>query len=61
MAHTYEWRGGFDNATVNALHAEAFNHRLRPEDDWKGQVQKHSLGWVCARDGDELVGFVNVA
>ena len=30
------------------------------EDDWKGQVQRHSLGWVCARDGDQLVGFVNV-
>ena len=26
-----------------------------------GQEQlDHSLGWVCARDGDELVGFVNV-
>ena len=26
-----------------------------------GQVERHSLGWVCARDGAELVGFVNVA
>ncbi len=59
MAFTYEWRGEFNNAVVNALHAEAFNHRLL-DDDWWGQVQKHSLGWVCARDGDELVGFVNV-
>jgi hypothetical protein len=31
------------------------------EDDWSAQVERHSLGWVCARDGDELVGFVNVA
>ena len=30
------------------------------DDDWKGQVERYSLGWVCARDGDELVGFVNV-
>jgi GNAT superfamily N-acetyltransferase len=59
MAFTFEWRGEFDNAAVNALHAEAFNHRLL-DDDWRGQVQKHSLGWVCARDGNELVGFVNV-
>jgi GNAT superfamily N-acetyltransferase len=59
MAFTYGWRGDFDNAAVNALHAEAFNHRLL-EDDWWGQVQEHSLGWVCARDGAELVGFVNV-
>jgi len=56
---TYEWRGDFDNLEVNALHAVAFSHRVL-EDDWKGQVQRHSLGWVCARDGDQLVGFVNV-
>ena len=60
MAIRYEWRGDFDSAEVNALHAEAFGHRLL-EDDWRGQVRKHSLGWVCARDGEELVGFVNVA
>lgn len=56
---TYEWRGDFDNTEVNGLHAEAFGHRVL-EDDWKGQVHAHSLGWVCARAGDELVGFVNV-
>ena len=28
--------------------------------DWRGQVERHSLGWVCARDGDDLIGFVNV-
>jgi GNAT superfamily N-acetyltransferase len=30
-------------------------------DDWQAQVRRHSLGWVCARDADRLVGFVNVA
>ena len=60
VALTYHWRGDFENPEVNALHAEAFNHPV-PRDDWKLQVTKHSLGWVCARDGDELVGFVNVA
>jgi hypothetical protein len=45
---------------VNELHAEAFGHRVL-EDDWQAQVQHHSLGWVCARDGAQLVGFVNVA
>jgi hypothetical protein len=59
MAITYAWRGDFENAEVNALQAEAFDHR-RLEDDWRGQVERHSLGRVCARDGDELVGFVNV-
>ena len=60
MTLTYEWRGDFDNAAVNALHAEGFGHPLL-EDDWKSQVEQHSLGWVSAKDGDELVGFVNVA
>jgi GNAT superfamily N-acetyltransferase len=60
MAITYEWRGRFDNAELNALHAEGFAHRVLA-DDWWAQVQRHSLGWVCARDAEELVGFVNVA
>ncbi|MEV0438702.1 GNAT family N-acetyltransferase [Streptomyces spectabilis] len=60
MTITYEWRGDFDNAAVNALHAEGFGHRVL-DIDWLGQVGRHSLGWVCARDGDALVGFVNVA
>lgn len=57
---TYEWRGAFGNAEVNALHADGFGHRLL-DDDWLAQVSRHSLGWVCARDGRELIGFVNVA
>jgi ribosomal protein S18 acetylase RimI-like enzyme len=57
---TYEWRGAFTNDEVNALHAEAFEHRVLDE-DWVRQVGRHSLGWVCARDADGLVGFVNVA
>jgi GNAT superfamily N-acetyltransferase len=24
-------------------------------------LERHSAGWVCAYDGDQLVGFVNVA
>ncbi|NUS55931.1 MAG: GNAT family N-acetyltransferase [Streptomycetaceae bacterium] len=60
MTITYDWRGDFENIAVNALHAEGFDHR--PLDiDWLGQVHSHSLGWVCARQGGELVGFVNVA
>lgn len=56
---TFHWRGDFESPEVNALHAEAFDHAVL-EDDWKGQVHEHSLGWVCARDDDELIGFVNV-
>ncbi|WP_019055244.1 GNAT family N-acetyltransferase [Streptomyces prunicolor] len=60
MTITYEWRGDFDNAVVNALHAEAFGHAQLPI-DWQTQVHRHSLGWVCAREDGRLVGFVNVA
>lgn len=60
MPVEYTWRGSFDNAEVQALHAEGFGHAPL-EDDWQGQIERWSLGWVCARDGDELVGFVNVA
>jgi GNAT superfamily N-acetyltransferase len=56
----YAWRGEFDNAELNALHAEGFEGPMR-DDDWVGQVERHSLGWVTARSADELVGFVNVA
>jgi GNAT superfamily N-acetyltransferase len=63
MPVTYEWRGNFDNAEVNSLHAEAFEHEVLSADewDWETQVRRFSLGWVCARDGQSLVGFVNVA
>ncbi|GAA3903264.1 hypothetical protein GCM10023084_64700 [Streptomyces lacrimifluminis] len=27
---------------------------------WRTRLRRHSLGWVCARDGGSLVGFVNV-
>ncbi|WP_172383319.1 GNAT family N-acetyltransferase [Streptomyces sp. MNP-20] len=60
MTITYAWRGDFDNAAVNALHAEGFGHPVL-DIDWLGQVRRHSLGWVCARDGGDLAGFVNVA
>ena len=58
--YRFEWRGDFENASLSALHAEAFDHKLL-DDDWEDQVRKHSLGWVCAHDEEgELVGFVNV-
>ena len=63
MTISYGWRSDFENLEVNALHAEAFSHPAFRDDDWdwKSQLNQHSLGWVCARDGADLVGFVNVA
>jgi GNAT superfamily N-acetyltransferase len=62
MAITYRWRGNFDNGELNELHAEAFKTRVFDETEWNWTelVDKHSLGWVVARDDAELVGFVNV-
>ena len=62
MTVTYEWRGAFENAEMNALHAEAFATRLfeAAEWNWVEQVARHSLGWVVARDVGDLVGFANV-
>ncbi|HEX5116666.1 MAG TPA: GNAT family N-acetyltransferase [Pseudonocardiaceae bacterium] len=60
MPVTYAWRGGFTDAALNALHAEGFGHDYL-DIDWSATLHRHSLGWVCATDGDDLVGFVNVA
>jgi GNAT superfamily N-acetyltransferase len=60
MTITYEWRGAFNSTEVGALHAEGFGHSATA-DDWWTRVNRHSLGWVCARLGGDLVGFVNVA
>ncbi len=61
-AFAVEWRGPFRNAEANALHAEAFETRVYDDSewDWKRLTADHSLGWVTARNGDTLVGFVNV-
>jgi GNAT superfamily N-acetyltransferase len=62
MMTLYEWRGTFTNQEVNALHAEAFNTPVFDESEWNWVelVHRHSLGWVTAREGTGLVGFVNV-
>jgi hypothetical protein len=45
MTITYEWRGAFDNDAINALHAEAFAHRVLA-DDWQAQVRRQGCsGW----------------
>ena len=60
MTVTYEWRGAFENAELGTLHAEGFDY-VPGDHDWRGQLEGHSLGWVCARRPDgQLVGFVNV-
>ena len=57
-----EWRGDFDNAEANRLHAEAFETRMFDESEWNWRelTATHSLGWVTARRNGQLVGFANV-
>ena len=56
----YGWREAIGNRDLNALHADGFGDR-GPDRDWVTQLSDHSLGWVVARRGPVLVGFVNVA
>ena len=56
---TYEWRGDFGNAELEALHAEGFGHPVT-DYGWRARLERYSLGWVCARQGGDLAGFVNV-
>ena len=62
MAVDYEWRGACTDSELNQLHAEAFETRIVDDGGWSWTdlLDRHSLGLVVARDGDDLVGFVNV-
>jgi GNAT superfamily N-acetyltransferase len=47
-----------DKAALNQLMADAWpDHALMDPE----VLRRHSAGWVCAYDGAQLVGFVNVA
>jgi GNAT superfamily N-acetyltransferase len=58
---TYEWRGAFQSSEIEALHAECFDHPPAERCDRWRHLRRHSLGWVCARASNQLIGFVNVA
>lgn len=52
----------FENSEITTLHSVAFESRVDAanETNWRPLLVQHSLGWVTARDGDILLGFVNV-
>lgn len=56
---TYVRNAPVTNQALNALRAAAWDEV--GDQEWHETVFKHSLGWVCAFDGERLVGFVNVA
>ncbi|QHA02693.1 GNAT family N-acetyltransferase [Streptomyces broussonetiae] len=60
MTITCAWRGDFDDAALEALHADGFGHPAGPGGR-RARLERHSLGRVRARQDGALVGFVNVA
>lgn len=58
-AATLSWRSVFDDDELGQLHAACFGADVRTQ--WWEKVNRHSLGWVCTRQADELIGFLNVA
>lgn len=62
MSADIVWRGPVTSHEVAALHAAAFDHPLGGGPwTWAERLERHSLGWVAARDGGgRLVGFANV-
>ena len=58
MKITYAWRADLTDAQLVAL-TEA--HGGNAEPGWWDRARRHSLGWVSAHDGDDLLGFANLA
>ena len=58
MKISYRTSEPVDGETLNALMADAWPDHALMDPEVLG---RHSAGWVCAYDGDRLVGFVNVA
>ncbi|MFE6871416.1 GNAT family N-acetyltransferase [Kitasatospora sp. NPDC057692] len=71
------WRGEFTDRELDTLHAAAFGDPHDPAapatapahpaaeavpTPWRARLERHSLGWVCARPAPDgpLLGFVNV-
>lgn len=52
-------RPELDEAELEALHASGFGPSPAPV-PWRARLERFSVGWAGAHDGDRLVGFVNV-
>ncbi len=53
-------RGDVADDDLSALHARAFGAPSAPA-RWRRRLERHSLTWILALEGERLVGFVNVA
>lgn len=65
MLRQWEYRTRFaiDDDSLSLLHARAFAYPAEPPsvrvEPWAARLEQHSLSWVGAFDGDDLVGFIN--
>ncbi|WP_243075328.1 GNAT family N-acetyltransferase [Microbacterium sp. SS28] len=60
MSITYVERGPVDDVALSRLHDLAFGGILSGDvAPWSARLRAHSVGWVCAYDGDRLCGFVH--
>jgi len=57
---TYRIQAAVDDAALTRLHERAFGGRTGDVVPWRLRLERHSLSWLTAHDGAELVGFVNV-
>ncbi len=48
-----------NNLTVSDLHARAFGTPVGTVQPWADRLQRHSLSWIGAFQGETLVGFVH--
>lgn len=52
--------GPVDDDELSALHALAFKADDGGFVPWSRRLQRHSICWITAHQGDRLVGFVNI-
>lgn len=52
-------RFAVDDVVVSLLHSRAFSYEMTEVEPWAARLERHSLTWIGAFQGGELIGFVN--
>jgi ribosomal protein S18 acetylase RimI-like enzyme len=52
-------RFAIDDQVLSELHARAFGTSNSGTQPWARRLERHSLTWIGAFDGDTLIGFVH--
>lgn len=60
MPVSYHDRGPIDDAGLSRIHDLTFAGSISGiTESWSARLHAHSVGWVCAYDDGQLVGFVH--